>query len=681
MNEEWKLGWNIEKYNYFTSSTHTFMGVGKGKYLFDNIGVNGENLTIAVLSMNRSSLTIRLMNSIKQHIPDFKGEFLIGDNGSQDEEKQRLRLAMKEMPFRCRMVEFDANYGVAGGRNRMFAHVETDWIFSLDNDIYFVGNPLPVAQKNIAQLGCHFLCMPLINYGNENPYLWGGHMYVDRLKAGVDIGGGSVYIKSGAKANEEFEPSLCSFMPGGTCIFNKDTFFKLDGYDDNMFVGFEDTEFSIRVFQSGYKIAGCGIASLVHNHPKPENNNDRNYEKQRFSNTKLLESARYFEKKHGVQVWNPMVEEWVNTQLREILNEEKDSNTSSAVKESTNELAPVQKRKVLLVVDAQGWALDNIAHQIVRHCSHAYSFEFIYLSDIDNVWAIFFAGAECDIIHFLWRPWCSDYKAEWSRDYARRWGIDPDEFYEKYVANKIVTASVYDHLFLDDNFIISQRLFSEPDSPVRAYSVSSNILKEIYDSDERIKLKPFNIITDGVDLNLFKPTNLQRFNNRHPGDKLVVGWAGNSMWSAEKEDFKGLHTLLRPAVEELQKAGYPIELKLCDSNVKKIPHEEMPDYYASIDLYVCMSKIEGTPNPILECCASGVPFISTHVGIVPEVAGPMQSKYILKERSKECLKEKLIEILEKPEILAALSRENLKYIKDWNWETRAKRFISLWESI
>jgi glycosyltransferase involved in cell wall biosynthesis len=59
----------------------------------------------------------------------------------------------------------------------------------------------------------------------------------------------------------------------------------------------------------------------------------------------------------------------------------------------------------------------------------------------------------------------------------------------------------------------------------------------------------------------------------------------------------------------------------------------------------------------------------------------MQSKYILKERSKECLKEKLIEILEKPEILAALSQENLKYIKDWNWETRAKRFISLWESI
>ncbi|MBQ7363394.1 MAG: glycosyltransferase [Clostridia bacterium] len=677
MMEDWKLGWNIEKYNYFTSSTHTFMGVGEGKYLFDNIGEGGENLTVAVLSMNRSSLTIRLMNSIKEHIPDFKGEFLIGDNGSEEAEKAILRYEMERMPYRCRMVEFDANYGVAGGRNRLFCHAKTDWILSLDNDIYFVGNPLPVARKNIAQIGCHFLCMPLINYGNEHPYLWGGHMYVDRLKAGVDIGGGSVYIQSGAKANEEFEPSLCTFMPGGTCIFNKHTFYKLDGYDDNMFVGFEDTEFSIRVFQAGYKIAGCGIASLVHNHPKPENNNDKNYEKQRFSNTKLLESARYFERKHGVQVWNPMVEEWVNTQLREILDEEKAPLASTADTEKT----PAEKRKVLLVVDARGWALDNIAHQIIRHCSDAYSFEIIYLSDIDNVWAVFLAGAECDIIHFLWRPWCSDYKAGWSRDYAARWGIDPDEFYKKYVADKTVTVSVYDHLFIDDNFIISERLFTEPDSPVRAYSVSSNILKEIYDADDRIRLKPHSIITDGVDLGLFKPKNLERFHDRKPGDKLTVGWAGNSMWSAEKEDFKGLHTLLRPVVEELQREGYPIELKLCDSNVKKIPHSEMPDYYASIDLYVCMSKIEGTPNPILECSASGVPFVSTRVGIVPEVAGPLQSKFILEERSRECLKAKLLEILNNPAVLASLSQENLKYIESWSWEPRAKRFIALWDSV
>ena len=137
--------------------------------------------------------------------------------------------------------------------------------------------------------------------------------------------------------------------------------------------------------------------------------------------------------------------------------------------------------------------------------------------------------------------------------------------------------------------------------------------------------------------------------------------------------------LLKPVVEELQSEGYPIELKLCDSNEKMIPHHEMPDWYASIDLYICMSKIEGTPNPILECMACGVPFISTYVGIVPEAAGEMQSRFILKERSKAALKEKILEILKQPELLYKISQENLKSIQNWDWCSRIRQFIPMWE--
>ena len=54
--------------------------------MLTNIGTDGSNLTIAVLMMNRSSLTIRLMDSIKKIMPDFAGEFLIGDNGSSKNE-------------------------------------------------------------------------------------------------------------------------------------------------------------------------------------------------------------------------------------------------------------------------------------------------------------------------------------------------------------------------------------------------------------------------------------------------------------------------------------------------------------------------------------------------------------------------------------------------------------------
>lgn len=102
-------------------------------------------------------------------------------------------------------------------------------------------------------------------------------------------------------------------------------------------------------------------------------------------------------------------------------------------------------------------------------------------------------------------------------------------------------------------------------------------------------------------------------------------------------------------------------------------------FFAGIDCYVCASKIEGTPAPILESMACGVPFISTCVGIVPEAAGELQSRFILKERSKDALKEKIIELLEHPELLPQLSQENLASIRNWEWRDRIRRYIPMWK--
>lgn len=95
-----------------------------------------------------------------------------------------------------------------------------------------------------------------------------------------------------------------------------------------------------------------------------------------------------------------------------------------------------------------------------------------------------------------------------------------------------------------------------------------------------------------MDLTLFKPVNLTRFNNIQDRE-LVVGWAGNSKWAGDIEDFKGFHSILKPAVEELQMEGLNIRLELADRQNGFIPHTEMVNYYAKIDLYVCPSKLKG----------------------------------------------------------------------------------------
>lgn len=665
-NEHFQIGYHVEKLDYYYSREHKLLGFKQCSGVTANsIGENGENLTIAVLSMNRASLTIRLMDSIKKCIPEFAGEFLIGDNGSDETEKAKLYEAISRMPYQCRIIEFGKNCGVAGGRNRLFKEAQNDWILSADNDLYFVGNPLKKIQEDLGVLGCHFLTLPIVDKENHGTGIYGGHIYVENLLNQVGIGGSSLYFAESVPLNVANPPFLCTFLPGGAAILNKETFYAMDAFDDNMFVGFEDVEFSLRLFQRGMKVGGCGMVSIIHDHPKPEISADVNYERKRFSTDRLRESGQYFERKHGFSVWNFTSEEWVNKRLNEL--------TLDVVDESVQNV--VKKRKIALVVDRPGWALDNIASQIIRYLSDEFEIKKIYQDDaIDCLAGVLLLADDCDLIHFLWRPLAAAMDDEYTQHFIQNLFLTEKQFRDRYIHNKVISAAVYDHFFLEgDDKSYTYKLFTDEEKIVNCYSVSSEKLKNIYDQDKSILLKPSAVLQDGVDCELFRPMNIERFDNIQ--DRTIhVGWVGNSKWQIN--DLKGINTIIKPAVEDLKVEGYKVELDILDRNFKMIPHSEMPDYYKNIDIYICASLCEGTPNPVLEAMACGVPVISTDVGIVKEVFGPKQSECILEEREVECLKQKLRTLMDNPSKLKELSAENLEYIQKWDWSFMSEKFRS-----
>ena len=131
---------------------------------------------------------------------------------------------------------------------------------------------------------------------------------------------------------------------------------------------------------------------------------------------------------------------------------------------------------------------------------------------------------------------------------------------------------------------------------------------------------------------------------------------------------KGFHSILKPAIEELREEGLLIEEFYADKNIKFRTNEEMPDYYQELDVCVIVSTEEGTPRPILEGMASGVPLITTDVGIAKEAFGPKQQEFIIGFRNgsndleiKEKLKDKLRLLYYNKELLKELSDENYQY--------------------
>lgn len=74
--------------------------------------------------------------------------------------------------------------------------------------------------------------------------------------------------------------------------------------------------------------------------------------------------------------------------------------------------------------------------------------------------------------------------------------------------------------------------------------------------------------------------------------------------------------LARRLLRQVQDRGLTNCIKLMGSR----PHDELPDWYRSADLFILPSQSEGVPNVLLEAAACGTPFVASDVGGIPEIA-------------------------------------------------------------
>lgn len=330
------------------------------------------------------------------------------------------------------------------------------------------------------------------------------------------------------------------------------------------------------------------------------------------------------------------------------------------------------KPKIALITDTDNWAFYNRATMLSEKLKDYYEFKIIPATTAlqDNVLQTILLVQDCDLVHFFWRGLLFSLDNE--NVAFKRNNLNVDDFIREKFSKIVKTTCVPDHALLDsDNIEKTKKVLNLVDG----YYTMSSKLFEIY-SNLGCK-KPQRFIIGGVNDKFFVPENLDRFNTKNLEKRtIVIGWTGNSKWGdwEGNEDLKGVHTIIKPAIEELKNEGYNIELKLADRNERLIPIEEMKEFYNSIDIYVCASKTEGGPNPILESMCSGVPIITTDVGIVKDVLGNKQKEFILEKRSVENLKSKIKELINNKEKFKELSDENLESSKNCTYDVVAKQF-------
>lgn len=328
----------------------------------------------------------------------------------------------------------------------------------------------------------------------------------------------------------------------------------------------------------------------------------------------------------------------------------------------------MKRKKVAFVIDEYGWAFDNITKELKKYLEKNFIIDVIEGKSYEgNIVKLLIDCKDYDLVHFLWRGYFSLIDRPEMEEYLKSINLSMEELKKTYIEEKNITCSVCDHLYLNEEEMWRTELIF---SYVKNYFVTSKKLYNIYSNLPKIK-KPYMIIHDGVQKEKYK-YKYRSYKNRN----IVVGWVGNSKFKDTENDpdLKGVNGILKPGIQDLIEEGYKIELKMADRNIKKIPQDEMPKYYNEIDIYACTSKTEGTPLPVLEAMACGIPVVSTDVGIVNEALGPIGRKFIMKKRNKEELEKYLKRLVNHKYIMRIISLENLIKIKKWSWKAIAKEY-------
>lgn len=280
--------------DYLAVYTDLFKESGK------DIGENGSNMTISVLMHNRVELTLRLLDSIQKYMPKYRGEVLLGDNGSDENEIELLKTRLKYVNFRHKLLLFDQHYPIPEGKNRLNEECRTDWILQLDNDIYFTGNPLDKINEDIRRTGCRLWGLPyydtkegrVANYGSNLEFVL-DETRKKHLTCLVDL--------PFDQKEEKWQPMLCTYAAGCAKLMERKLFLALGKYDENLFMC-EDIDFMYRANIQGYKIGSIGMKCLVHDHRKIDSEHGRQYEAVRYDNDRMRLSREYLKQKYGFAV-------------------------------------------------------------------------------------------------------------------------------------------------------------------------------------------------------------------------------------------------------------------------------------------------------------------------------------------------------------------------------------------
>lgn len=214
-------------------------------------------VSVVIVSKDRKKDLIECINSYLNSSYE-PLEIIVVDNNS----KPSLITWLPKRYPQVKLITSDVNLGAAEGRNRGLEAAAGDYILFTDDDAYadkdMVKNLVSVFEKN-KRAG---IVQPLVYDKQKKNILQG---------AGHDIDLTTGRIKaSGVREIDRGQYEGLREVPMCGCIWmvRRSVFNKVGNYDEDYFIPYEDSDFSLRARKAGYKLYCYSSAKTWHRGPK-----------------------------------------------------------------------------------------------------------------------------------------------------------------------------------------------------------------------------------------------------------------------------------------------------------------------------------------------------------------------------------------------------------------------------
>jgi glycosyltransferase involved in cell wall biosynthesis len=112
-----------------------------------------------------------------------------------------------------------------------------------------------------------------------------------------------------------------------------------------------------------------------------------------------------------------------------------------------------------------------------------------------------------------------------------------------------------------------------------------------------------------------------------------------------------------------------------------IPHEKLPPYFGSADVFVLPSLNEGMSNSMLEALATGLPLIATDTGGTRELLEDNVNGFIIKMKDSQDIADKIDILMKNEDLRKRMDEESQKKAEGMSWEKVAGDYTDIYYKI